>query len=287
MTDPESSKPTKHELWTRLHRDDHERVDSPDYDFGVKAIRVLELIARYFRTEIRGLERMPSGPALMVGTHNSGLSFLDPMFLGAAWFRRTKGTDDFVYLVHDAMLAVPGLSTYLRKMGAARASPTAADQAIRSGRKVLVYPGGNYEAFRPFKDRHKIDMGGHKGFCKTAIRHQVPIVPVVAVGSHETFFVLARGRRIARWTGLDRLLRVEAFPLMLSVPWGLSLGPIFHFPLPAKLTMSVGDPIPVSDFPPERASDPVALDELYQRVSRTMQTMMDDLARERRFPILG
>ena len=264
-----------------------ERLESPDYDFGEKAMRVLDLMARYFRTEIHGLERMPPGPAVLVGNHNSGITFFDPMFLGSAWYKHTGGGDELVYLVHDAMLLTPLLGSFLRKMGAARASRDMARQTLESGRKIMVFPGGNFEAFRPFSQRHTVDMGGHKGFCKTAIQQQVPVVPVVGVGTHETFFVLARGHRLAKLTGLSRLLRVESFPLILSLPWGLSLGPVFHLPLPAKLTITVGDPIPIDAYPPEAAEDPTALQQLYNEVSAAMQQIMDEVAGKRRFPVLA
>ena len=264
-----------------------ERLESPDYTFGVKAMRVLDLLARYFRLEINGLERMPPGPAVLVGNHNSGITFFDPMFLGTAWYQRTGGGDELVYLVHDAMLLTPGLGSFLRKMGAARASRAMAAQALQAGRKIMVYPGGNYEAFRPYSQRHTVDMGGHKGFCKTAIQQQVPVVPVVGVGTHETFFVIARGHRLAKLSGLSRLLRMESFPLILSLPWGLSLGPVFHFPLPAKLTLTVGNPISIEAYPPEAADDPAAVQELYDTVSAAMQKIMDEVASRRRFPIIG
>ena len=276
-------------FWSRLSRRrvlDRESVDTPDYDFGLKAFRVLDLLAWYFRVEVGGLDNVPEGPAVMVGNHNSGITFFDPMFLGVAWYRYKKG-DEFVYLVHDAMLATPGLGAYLRKMGAARASTRAATEALTSGRKIMVFPGGNHEAFRPFKDRYKIDMGRHRGFCKLALRHHVPVVPVVGVGSHETFFVLARGSRIARATGLDKLLRIESFPLILSLPWGLSMGPVFHFPLPAKITITVGEPIPVDDFPPDAADDPAAVDALFHRVANAMQAIMDNESARRRWPVVG
>ena len=264
-----------------------EHLESPDYDFGVKAMRALDLLARYFRTEIHGLERMPPGPAVLVGNHNSGITFFDPMFLGSAWYKYSGGGDDFVYLVHDAMLLTPLLGSFLRKMGAARASRAMARETLEAGRKIMVYPGGNYEAFRPFHLRHTVDMGGHQGFCKTAIQQQVPVVPVVGVGTHESFYVIARGHRLAKLTGLSRLLRMESFPLILSLPWGLSLGPVFHFPLPAKLTLTVGDPIPVDAFPPEAADDPEAVQRLYDQVAAAMQGIMDEVAGKRRFPIIG
>ncbi len=94
----------KKTIWSLLAGDTmrrSERADGPDYDFGVKALKALDLLARYFRVEFKGLDLIPSGPAILVGNHNSGITFFDPMFLGSEWYRRTGGSDDFVYLVHE------------------------------------------------------------------------------------------------------------------------------------------------------------------------------------------
>ena len=74
---------------------------------------------------------------------------------------------------------------------------------------------------------------------------------------------------------MDKLLRSESFPLFLGLPWGVGFGPIFHFPLPAKMTIEVGDPIPVEPYGPEHESDQQVVDALYQQVVDALQGMMD------------
>ena len=266
---------------------DPEDVHEPDPNLADLALRLIEVLGKYFRAEVVGLESMPAGKALVVGNHNAGITFLEPLFLGAAWRRMTGGRDDMYYLVHDAMLALPVLGNLLMKLGNIRASHRTAEKAFAAGRKVAVFPGGNYEAFRPFRDRHKVDFRGRRGFCKLAIRNQVPIVPVLSIGGHETFFVLRRGRRLARLTGVKRYLRSESFPIFLGLPWGVGIGPIFHFPLPAKCLVEVGEPISLAGYDTADADDPGKLGELYDTVVGRLQAMMDRRAAERRFPILG
>ena len=41
---------------------------------------------------------------------------------------------------------------------------------LKDGANVLVYPGGDVEALRPWKDRNKIVFDGRKGFLKLATR---------------------------------------------------------------------------------------------------------------------
>ena len=59
-------------------------------------------------------------------------------------------------------------------------------------------------------------------------------LPVVIAGGHETVITLHSSRALARWTGLERLLRMKAVPISLGLPWGLWVGPWPFVPLPAK-----------------------------------------------------
>ena len=256
-------------------RFDPDSVDNHDQRIAAVAIPVMGLIERYFRAEVHGLENIPPGKAILVGNHNSGITFLEPILLGRAWHKQNGGPDDLRFLVHDAMVALPVLGNLLMKCGAVRASQAVVGRAFSAGRKIMVFPGGNYEAYRPWTDRHQIVFGGHKGFVRMALRHRTPLVPVLNLGGHNTFMVLWRGEPLARWTGVRRYLRSESFPIFLGLPWGIGVGPIFHFPLPAKMDIEVGPPIPVDGYPPDAAEDPVLVEALYHRVVETLQEMMD------------
>ena len=71
------------------------------------AVPALDLLSRYFRAEVLGLENVPERPALLVGNHNAGITFLEPMFLGRAWLRATGGRDPLYFLGHDVMVSMP------------------------------------------------------------------------------------------------------------------------------------------------------------------------------------
>jgi hypothetical protein len=43
-----------------------------------------------------------------------------------------------------------------------------------------------------------LDFGDRRGFVRLALRTQVPVVPAVSVGAHETLVVLTRGERLFR-----------------------------------------------------------------------------------------
>lgn len=249
---------------------------------------LIDVLARlYFRLEIQGMDRVPKGRTLMVGNHNAGITFLEPIGMGARWYLE-RGTEDPLYfLVHDAMVALPLLRNFLLSTGCVRASHQNADRLLARGKKVMVFPGGNLEAFRPFRRRYRITFGGKTGFIRLALRHQVSITPVVLVGGHETFFVLHDGQSLAKLLRLNKLVRSETCALFLGLPWGVGFGPIFHLPLPAKSTIRFLDPIPLNGYAPSDAGNREAVLEIYNKVTGVMQAAVDEIAAKRKIPVLG
>jgi 1-acyl-sn-glycerol-3-phosphate acyltransferase len=266
-------------------RPDPDLLHNPDPELVEAVLPLVGLLERYFRAEVRGLERMPEGPALLVGNHNAGITFLEPFIFGKH-YRERFGRVDIHALAHDALWKIPVLDGFIAGVGAVRASHATAAAAFEAGHKVAVWPGGNHEAFRPWKERHRVDFGGHKGFVRLALRHGVDIVPLLCLGGHEAFFVLRRGERIARLLGAKRWLRSEAWPIFLGLPWGIGFGPLFHLPLPTKVIVEVGEPIEISAASPGLADDEAHVDAIYAQVQATLQDMMDrcvaELARRRR-----
>ncbi len=227
------------------------------------------------------MEHLPDGPALLVGNHNSGTSFYEALGTGARVYVERGLEEPMHGLGHDAVVDAPLFGRILVRAGTVRASQRAGDVVLAAGRKLWVFPGGNLEAFRPWRRRHEIDFGGRKGFLRLALRHRVPIVPVVFIGGHEAFFVLRDGRRLARLLRAERWLRSDTWPLMVALPWGIALGPLPHLPLPVRCTTRFLPPISLEAYAPDAADDPQVLEELYAEVTGKMQTALEDLARER------
>lgn len=251
------------------------------------AVAAFSKLAAYHRLEVRDLARIPEGPALLVGNHNGGLNPVDGLFL--VQYYRTCGYDRPIYvLAHDILFRFKPLGDLLESIGVVPAHKGQAQELLERGHKVLVFPGGDIESMRPFKQRHKIVLAERQGFVRMALKTGAPIVPVVSAGAHETLLVLSQGQTIARKLRLAKWARINSLPLLIAAPWGLLWGPtcaLPYIPLPAKITVQVCDPIPVD------ACDGPTLDgrsgPLYREVEQTMQSTLDQLYSERIFPILG
>lgn len=252
-------------------------------------VRDEELIARlagwvekvlfpYHRFAIEGLENIPQGPALLVGNHSGGMLSIDSFLFGAAVVRQL-GFDKLPWgLAHDAVVTAPGLRHAMRTLGGVRASHANAAAAFAAGRKLLVYPGGDVEVMRSWKDRNRVRFAGRRGFARLAIRHGVPIVPLVAAGAHETMMVVHDFPGVAKLLGLGKIARFNVLPLALSVPWGLTLGPVPpHLPLPSRISMSVMAPLVPERTGEDAAADADYVAEVAAQVEVMMQQRLDML----------
>jgi 1-acyl-sn-glycerol-3-phosphate acyltransferase len=260
-------------------------LDERDPDYIRETLPGMWLLSSlWFRGEVRGLGNIPEhGGVLLVGNHSGGNMTPDTTVFTLAFSAYFGVERPFYQLAHNLVVSWPGLG-FLRKFGTVAASPENADKALRSGAAVLVYPGGDYEVHRPTWHGKRIEFGGRNGFIRTALEHDVPIVPVVSIGGQETALFLSRGESLSRLLGLDRLLRLKVLPISLAIPWGLNVGDFLgHIPLPAKITVEVLPPIRLrEEFGPEPD-----VGEAYDHVIRVMQETLDALAAERRMPLLG
>ena len=245
----------------------------------------------YFRLETSGWERLPEETSLLIGNHSGGSLTMDAWTFVYDWWRRF-GTERVLHgTAHDVLMATPGLGDYFRQVGVIPASRYGVSAALSSGRDVIIWPGGDVDAMRNWRRRDEAVLGGRMGFVGQAIRSGVPIVPVASVGAHDTAFILSEGRWIAngldRISGLKKKLRGSRLPIVLGIPFGLTIETIpTHLPLPAKIRTELLDPIHV-DKDPERVKDRAYVNSIYREVESAIQDGMDRLAQQRRFPVFG
>jgi 1-acyl-sn-glycerol-3-phosphate acyltransferase len=241
----------------------------------------------YFRARYVGVEKVPAtGPMLLVGNHNGGLLTTESYLTYLALWDRFGPERALYGLAHDVVFDDPTLRTYAGKFGALRASHEAAHEAFAAGHGVLVYPGSDLDSFRSFQDRKRVVFGPRTGFVRLALRERVPIVPTVCAGPQEQWIVLTRGDAIARALHMKRWARTDVFPIVLSLPWGLTSGFVPYLPLPVPCTLAFGDAIAWPELGPEAADDDAVVERCRDEVQAAMQGILDDLYRDRA-PFLG
>lgn len=248
--------------------------------------RLLVIFEAFYDPEVRGFENLPTdGPFLLVANHSGGAESVDLWPFFARWVDERGSDAPFYSLTYNLLFGVPWLGELLRRLGFVPASHENGARALQLGAPVVVFPGGDNEVFRPWLQRNQIEFGAHTGFVSLALHERVPVVPMTIHGTHESTFVLSRGRRLAKWTGMDRL-RVKVFPLIWNIPFGVTPAFVPTLQLPAKITVEIGEPFDWLRFGAEHAHDPDVLRSCYDEITRTMQATLDRLVRENPWPVL-
>jgi 1-acyl-sn-glycerol-3-phosphate acyltransferase len=263
--------------------------DERDPEFVEHLLASVEPALRwYFRADAHGGEHIPAeGAALLVGNHSGGLQTAESLVIFREVLRRHGKHRALYGLAHDLAFDDPTFRKYSGRFGALRAGHGGARRAFERGALALVYPGSDLDSFRPWRERNRVVFGNRTGFVRLALESRVPIVPVVTVGAQEAFYVLTRGEGLARFLGLKKRLRTEVFPIALSLPWGIAPATLPYLPLPTKMVTRFGPPIRFDHLEPDAARDPDVVARCYEQVHAAMQEMLDGLAAQRRWPILG
>ncbi|GAA1599170.1 lysophospholipid acyltransferase family protein [Actinoplanes couchii] len=236
---------------------------------------VMKVLYRdWFRTEVFGIENVPSeGSGLVVGNH-SGTIALDALMLTVALRDKHPLGRHLRLLGADLVFRMPVMSELARAAGATVACNPDAERLMTSGQLVGVFPEGFKGIGKRFADRYKLQRFGRGGFVSAALRTGTPIVPVAIVGAEEIYPILADVKPLAR------LLGVPYFPITPTFPW---LGPLGLVPLPSKWLIEFCPPIPTAHLT-EFADDPLVVYNLADQVRETVQATVHELLEKRPDP---
>lgn len=262
---------------------DHDETTKWDPEFTARvAGTVSPVLKRYFRSEVHGLENIPAvGGALVVSNHSGGMLTPDVMIFAPEFYRHFGYDRPLYTLAHYGVFIGP-LDGWLRRVGVIEASRDNAATALNSGAVVLVFPGGDYDSYRPTFEQTAIDFNGRTGYIRTALETGVPLVPTVSIGAQETQLFLTRGNWLAKRLGLTKA-RMDILPVSFGFPFGLSVLMPPNLPLPSKIVTEVLEPIDIA----ERFGPDPDIDEVDAHVRSVMSEALARLRRRRRLPIIG
>jgi 1-acyl-sn-glycerol-3-phosphate acyltransferase len=245
------------------------------------------------------MENIPEASCIFVANHNIG-ACVEISALIDAWDRRFN--DRSVYgLTHPFAFKIPLFRNFVRALGSIPATYESAYQTLAAGSSFVVFPGGNWEAARPFSQRKICDFGNHYGWAKIAFQSKRRVVPISISGSHSVNPVLLRSRRLVSILVIPKLLGLSSFPvtvgqLLLSIiaflflrmfatglPLAVSLL-ISYFvficttltPIwPSKIQISFGKPIDLEELSKNLKTEDEKLKLAYREVMSKVQEGMD------------
>lgn len=228
----------------------------------------------YWRIEARGLEHLlRQGPAVLAGTHRGFMPWDGVMALHLV-VRETGRVPRF--LTHPGLLKFKFLANFFTRLGGVLACQESANRVLQSGQILGVYPEGVQGAFALYREAYQVRRFGHRDFVKMALRHRVPIIPFVNVGSAEALPVFAQIKS-RLWT---RYMDWPCIPI--------STFPFVPVPLPSKWHVEFLPPVHVEQqYGPEAADDDSVVRKISQDLRSRMQQAIDEMLRRRRSVFWG
>ena len=238
------------------------------------ALATFKFWTQYFRFETEGFDVLAATePSLIVAYHGGPWTF-------DLWMLAARMHDELGYFPratwHRIWWRFPALGQAVTELGGGPGPPTDAEmRGIKArGEHLVMAPGGTSEALRPFWRSYRVDFGRRRGYLRLAYAHELPIIPVVASGLDETFVGLNDGRALS-----TRLFGREELPAWLA----LGMGGIWPFalPFPVKIHQRIGDPIRLGPLPSSPADADASVEQAHAHVTKTLQSMLDGLRRDR------
>lgn len=220
------------------------------------------LYERYWRVEVTGADRLPTGPCILVANHSGALPYDGPV-LHEALKRERPDLADSRWLIEDQIFYAPVLGTLLNRLGAVRANPENALRLLEEGRPLIVFPEGIHGLQKPFAERYQLKRFGRGGFVKIALQTGAPIVPVAIVGAEETTPLLAK-------------LPTTLF----GMPY-LPVAPLGPLPLPAKWHIRFGAPLTADDLRAAGEEEAVRVQRGTELTREAIQGMLEAILRDR------
>ncbi|CAB4553836.1 unannotated protein [freshwater metagenome] len=227
---------------------------------------------RWFRVEWEGLEKIPSGGALLVANHAAAIPSDAPVIMHGI---ETELNRPVYGLADNFFRTIPVVGTLWNRLGGLPAHPDNAYRLLREqDQLVLVFPEGTKGPSKTYNERYQLRRFGRGGFVEIAMRAGVPVVPIAVVGAEESMPTLFRVPSVARALGVPYL------PVTANMLVAGPLGLLSYFP--AKFKLKVLDPV-YFDVPADRDrySRSRVMDEseaIRDRIQSALYTML----RERR-----
>lgn len=229
------------------------------------------LVQTWFRVDVRGIENIPdSGPALLVSNH-AGTLPLDGLVLKTVLFDELGR--HLRELGADLIFTTAYSHDFARRIGVTYACQEDAARLLENDHLVAVFPEGFKGLGKPYTDRYRLQRFGRGGFVSTAIRAQVPIVPISIVGSEEIYPLMSTAPTLARALGFPY------FPVTPLFPW---FGVFGMIPLPSKWTIQIGEAITTDELDPGAADDPMTVFSVTNQVRETIQNTLYGMLGQRR-----
>jgi len=181
-----------------------------------------EMLRKYFRLEVEGLENIPKNGAVIIAPNHSGYSGFDAIVLNHTLLKDTRRVPRV--LTHHLWFLTPTTALPAQKLGFIEATYENGVKMLSKKNMVVLFPEGEHGNFKPSSRMYQLQEF-KRGFVRMALQTNAVIVPTLIIGAEETHINLSTLK-------FTKFLRGPILPLPLNV-----------IPLPAKWKIKFLEPI--------------------------------------------
>lgn len=209
-------------------------------------------------------------PQYLLVWHPHGALTFAALFLGSSIALDPAGPVSWFTAVAPILFKMPLLREVLLLLNAREVAGSTMERLMRAGRTVGVQPGGIPEQLRTDHRREVAYFPPNLSFCRLALVHGTPLLPVYIFGENQCYETNSSAQRLARAVH-------AACGLPAVVPFG-------RFGLPSLLPRSTdvhvrfGRPVPVG--PPTAEPTAAQVRELFGRYVHELRRVFDENARD-------
>lgn len=220
---------------------------------------LIEIVRKYLRVEVEGIEHIPKKGAVIIAPNHSGFSGFDAIVINYIIKKDARRVPRV--MTHHLWFLTETTSIPAQKMGFVDATYENGIDLLKRKNAIVLFPEGERGNFKPSSEMYQLQEF-KRGFVRMALETGSPIVPCLVIGAEETHINLSQLK-------LTRFLRGPILPL-----------PLNFIPLPAKWKIVFLEPI-YFPYGPEAVDDTELVHELTQEVQELMQEKLLDQIRRR------
>ncbi|MBC7465848.1 MAG: acyltransferase family protein [Bdellovibrio sp.] len=219
----------------------------------------MEMMKKYFRLEIEGLENIPQHGPIIISPNHSGFTGFDAMILAYILQEKTKRIPSV--LTHHLWFLTEKTALPAQKLGFVEATFENGISLLKKNHMIVLFPEGANGNFKPTSKKYQLQEF-KRGFIRMALETGAPIIPTLIIGAEETHINLQKLK-------FTKFLRGLVLPLPLNI-----------IPLPAKWKIIFYKPIRLP-FGPDKVSDSELCNDLASEIQESMQKKLNKEIRTR------
>lgn len=190
---------------------------------------IMELVRKYFRLEIEGLEHIPKKGPVIIAPNHSGYMGIDAVLLAHIITTNAKRIPRV--LTHHFWFLTKTTALPAQKMGFTEATYKNGVDELRKKHVIVIFPEGEGGNFKPTQKMYELQEF-RRGFVRMALETGSPIVPCIVIGAEESQINLSNMKLTKFLKGLVIPLPLNFIPL--PVKWKIKFLEPIHLPYGKK-----------------------------------------------------